>query len=144
MILISHRGNLNCPNEKVENLPERITKLLNNDWHVEIDVWFLDGKIFLGHDKPEHEVELSFLKHDKLWCHAKNLEALQIMLNNDIHCFWHEQDERTLTSKGFIWTYPDKDVGEKSIIVCTTPEETEKFSKMKIAGVCSDYLKEIK
>ena len=79
------------------------------------------------------------LKHDfdfpprqHLWCHAKNLQALQSMLEYNINCFWHQQDDFTITSKGDIWTYPGMQVCENSIIVCKDKPETFKMAKQKI------------
>jgi hypothetical protein len=58
------------------------------------------------------------------------------MLENKIHCFWHEGDERTLTSKGYIWTYPYKEVTEKSII-CLQHELD--VAPQGCLGICSDW-----
>jgi hypothetical protein len=39
------------------------------------------------------------------------------MLDNNIHCFWHQKDDFTITSQGFIWTYPGKPVCKNSIFL---------------------------
>ena len=76
MILISHRGNLNGASA-YENHPEYIQEALNQGFDVEIDVWWIDDTGFwLGHDKPQYLVDEYYLENPKLWCHAKNLEAL--------------------------------------------------------------------
>jgi hypothetical protein len=86
--LISHRGNINGPNKKLENSPNYIREALDHGFDVEIDVWVLDGKYFLGHNAPQYPVLEEFLQNEKLWCHAKNLAALEQMLQNPkIHCF---------------------------------------------------------
>ena len=77
-------------------------------YEVEIDVWYIDKKFVLGHDTPQYEVDWKFLTNSSYWCHAKNIDALNLMLENDIHCFWHQDDDVTITSYGFIWTSPDK------------------------------------
>jgi len=137
MILISHRGNINGKDESRENSIEYINEALNSGFNVEIDVWYKDGEWFLGHDRPENYIVLDFLKNDKLWCHAKNLDALDEMLNEDIHCFWHQEDDVTLTSKGYMWTYPGKKLTSKSI--CVLPEKNNEELK-KCLGICSDYV----
>jgi hypothetical protein len=139
MILISHRGNLNG-RESEENNPYKLDMLLDLGYNIEIDVWFNDNKFFLGHDSPEYRVSLDYLQNDLLWCHAKNLLSLEIMLKEGIHCFWHQTDDFTLTSRGFIWTYPNKPVLKKNIIVCQTLEDTTYYSKRDVAGICSDYI----
>ena len=137
MILISHRGNINGKDEDRENHPEYIQEALDKGYNVEIDVWDIFGSYFLGHDNPEYLVKKEFLNNDKLWCHAKNIEALESMLKDNIHCFWHQEDDVTLTSKGYMWTYPGKKLTANSIAVL--PElNNEKFKK--VLGICSDYV----
>jgi hypothetical protein len=137
MILISHRGNLNGTSI-FENLPSHIQKCLDDNIECEIDVWKIQDTFYLGHDNPEHKIDFSFLTQKGLWCHAKNLEALSHMLKQSINCFWHQNDDFTLTSSGYIWTYPNKNVLDNSIIVDNNPNWKEK--KYKCYGVCSDYL----
>lgn len=144
MFLISHRGNIDGIEENKENNPFFLDKLLQIGYNIEVDVWLIENQLFLGHDGPQYQIDLEYLSNPNLWCHAKNLEALQLMIDNNIHCFWHQEDDFTLTSKGYIWTYPNKQVCENSIIVCFTEEETLKYSKMNIAGICSDYLEVLK
>jgi hypothetical protein len=137
MILISHRGNLTGKNAKLENKPLQIQKVLDLGFHCEIDVWFINGEYLLGHDEPKIHVKEYMIEHPNLWCHAKNLEALQEMLkNNKIHCFWHESDQYTITSKQFIWTFPGKYASDNCIIV----DNSKNLSNYNCTGVCSDYV----
>ena len=106
MKIIAHRGNMDGPNPVQENHPDYITKALQLNFDVEVDVWFLDGKFYLGHDAPQYEIEKSFLRNDRFWCHAKDIFSLEAMLENNMICFWHQNDDVTLTSSGHIWTYP--------------------------------------
>jgi len=136
MKIISHRGNLNGPNSITENSIIAISAALDKGFDVEIDVWFKSGKWYLGHDKATYIVDESFLENRKLWCHAKNLDALNLMLKNKkIHCFWHQNDDFTLTSKNYIWTYPDKDTTGNSIIVLIKKQKIPK----KTFGICTDF-----
>lgn len=144
MILISHRGNINGINKKEENQPKKILHCINLGYDVEIDVWSVNNKLYLGHDQPEYNINLSFLKKDKLWCHAKNLEALEIMLNNKIHCFWHQMDDYTLTSKGIIWSYPGKFINTKSIAVLPESVNIADEELKKCFGICSDNIENYK
>jgi len=136
--LISHRGNLDKKNVFRENSPEYILEAIKYGFDVEIDVW-LDDILFLGHDFPKYPIELSFLQNDKLWCHAKNLAALSFMIENHIHCFWHQQDDVTLTSKNYIWTYPGKNISNK-FAIAVLPEEVENWNINQAYGICSDYI----
>jgi len=144
MFLISHRGNTKGISPSLENNPGHLKEVLQAGFDIEIDVWSEKDKLYLGHDYPQYSVNIEFLKNEKLWCHAKNLEALEVMLGEGVHCFWHQEDDFTLTSKGHIWTYPNKLVGKKSIIVCKDLKETLYYSKLNIAGICSDFIEAIK
>jgi hypothetical protein len=137
MKLISHRGNVNGSCD-AENEPHNIQELLDSKIDCEIDVWHTHKKFYLGHDFAQYEVNFAFLQQSGLWCHAKNLEALYVMLSNGIRCFWHENDDFTLTSDGFIWTYMNKPVCEKSIIVDNS--SNWKSMNYNCYGICSDYI----
>jgi len=139
MKLISHRGNLNGPIKEKENHPDYILRALNNGFEAEIDVWYRDGEFWLGHDNPQYKTNVQFLKDERLWCHAKELSSLEVMLQNNLHCFWHQNDDFTLTSRGFIWTFPGKPICSKSVLV-----EKEKTNlKVDCYGVCTDYAVEV-
>lgn len=140
MFLISHRGNTHGSAKKQENNPFFLNKLTEKGYNIEIDVWLVDGEIFLGHDEPLNKIDIQYLKNDNFWCHAKNLEALSLMLNEGIHCFWHQEDDYTLTSKGYIWTYPNKPICKNSVIVCKNLKETQYYANLDIAGICSDFV----
>ncbi len=135
MILISHRGNLNGVIVERENSIDYVEEALSQGFDVEIDVWDIFGSYFLGHDEPKYLVKKDFLKIDGLWCHAKNIQGLYSMLEDNIHCFWHQEDDVTLTSKGYMWTYPGKELTMNSIAVL--PEEE---IEVEVAGICSDYV----
>lgn len=138
MKIICHRGNQNGPNEEKENNPEYINNAINNGYNVEIDVWLIDNKFFLGHDKPQYEITIDYLIDPKKWCHAKNIEALHEMLKNkNIHCFWHQNDDYTITSKGYIWCYPGKKLLKNSI--CVMPEINNQ-NVMNCFAICTDYV----
>jgi hypothetical protein len=137
MILISHRGNVNGRFEDWENKPEYIDDALSLGYDVEVDVWFIDGKFMLGHDEPQYEIDYKFLMNEKLWCHAKNLDALFEMKKYAIHYFWHETDTVTLTSKNYVWAYPGKQPIKGSIAVMP---ELENDNVLLCTGICSDYI----
>ena len=137
MIYISHRGYINGVDEKLENNPNNILKLLERNIHVEIDVRYHNDNFYLGHDDPKYKVEVNFLKHKNLWCHAKNFKTLDEIRKIDCHYFWHQEDDYTITSKGFFWTYPGKKLLENSI--CVLPEKSN-YKTIDCQGICSDYI----
>ncbi len=140
-LLISHRGNLNGPEKEKENMPNYILDAIKLGYDVEIDVWFHKKMFYLGHDGPVYKVKSEFLMNPRIWCHAKNLEALEELSKySEIHYFWHQNDDATLTSRNYIWTYPGQKLIDNSI--CVLPEKISatyiKFAKC--VGICSDYI----
>ena len=140
---ISHRGNLRGPEPNKENSPDYIDYAINELYEVEVDIRYIEGNFYLGHDKPEHFVDLHWLKErkDSLILHCKNLEALYL-LKDEHHCFWHQEDTYTLTSMKKIWTCPGGMVGPDCIIVDLEPPTKERIEGWKAKGcygVCSDY-----
>ena len=115
MYLISHRGNLNGIQNDKENEPGYINTAINKGFDVEVDVRFENNKFFLGHDFSQFEINKEFLLNKKIWCHAKTSEALSALDKIKAHFFWHQEDDYTITSKGYIWTYPGKKLLSKSI-----------------------------
>ena len=140
MILISHRGNLNGPNPERENSPLYVLEAIQARYDVEVDVWYIDEQLWLGHDKPQYKIDVGFLLNRCLWCHAKNLEALDKMMYHKIHCFWHEDDAVTLTSKNYVWAYPGV-YAKNSIAVLP---ESKNYNIQNHLGVCSDYIQSYK
>lgn len=140
MKVISHRGNVGGPNKEKENLPSQILFAINKGFDVEVDVWCEANKLFLGHDSPQYEIQTYLLENilDRLWIHCKNFEALEFLQANlpNSNYFWHQSDDFTLTSKGYIWTYPGKKTGEKSVIVDLSDSPN---IDLPAFGICTDY-----
>ena len=141
MYLISHRGNLNGIQKDMENEPEYISNAINKGFDVEVDVRFEKNKFFLGHDFSQFEINKEFLLNKKIWCHAKTSEALSALDEIKAHFFWHQEDDYTITSKGYIWTYPGKKLLSKSI--CVLPEKAN-YKEINCLGICSDFIERYK
>lgn len=146
MIFIAHRGLTDGADSKLENRPEQILKSLDEGFHCEIDVRYIDGRWMLGHDNPDYEVNYEFLEQYGLWIHAKNLDALYVLgANKKLNFFWHQNDDFTLTSQGEIWTFPEKPLTRDSIMLM--PEwHDPNFERLNFncLGICSDYVRRIK
>ena len=115
---------------------------LDKNFDVEIDLWYLDSW-YLGHDEPQYPVEFEYIWKNRMnfWCHAKNKEALyQLLRYPSINCFWHQEDDYTITSKNFIWVYPNKPLLNNSI--CVMPEKAHYLDEdlKKCYGICSDHI----
>lgn len=142
MILISHRGNTNGKNLKLENSIEYIEQAITMGYEVEVDIWIEDGKLYTGHDSPVYETSLDWIFSNKLklWLHCKNIDALEFLKNTNskLNYFWHQNDDVTITSLGYFWTYPGKKLTKNSI--CVLPELLKSENINISAGICSDFI----
>ena len=55
--------------------------------------------------------------------------------NYHIHCFWHQEDNYTITSKNFIWAYPGWE-GSATRTIAVKPNGTLKLAEFY--GICTD------
>ena len=141
MIKIAHRGNVNGPSDR-ENEPDYLLDAIAQGYDVEVDVWYVGGTLWLGHDYAQYQIDYIFLSKiaDKAWFHCKNLEALAYFNDSlkSLEYFWHENDKFTLTSSGYIWTYPGQPVTSTSIIVDLEASDLKKYNNIPY-GICTDY-----
>lgn len=137
MKIISHRGNIDGINIETENNPLQIDKVINLGYDVEIDLRIKDSKLFLGHDYPQYEINIEWLnkRKNKLWIHAKDYDSITLLKSTDLNWFWHDKDDMTLTSHGFIWS----NIGKYFESGITVSLEYTKLPNY-ILGVCTDEL----
>lgn len=144
MKLISHRGNINGIISEFENNPGYIDTAMETGYDVELDLWMVDKKLYLGHDAPKFNIREDYITNraEYLFIHCKNIEALTYLLNSNdtnLHFFWHETDKHTLTNKNIIWNYFESTLTENSI--CVLPElNLFKGDITKCYGICSDFI----
>jgi len=142
MILISHRGNINGPRPDMENKPSYILQAIQLGFDCEIDVWFTEGKFYLGHDEPQYDFPISLIEnyYNKLWIHCKDMASLTKLNEIDntgtkLNYFGHDKDLGVLTSKGYIWSTQPFDRG-----ILVMPEVTNLDPIEGTKGVCSDHI----
>lgn len=137
MIFIAHRGNTQGKNPELENKPDYLERALELGYDVEIDVWLSDksDEFLLGHDVGIHSIKKDWILQDGIWCHAKTIKTLEVLLSMKAKCFFHDSDDCTLTSTGHIWTFPGKEITSQSILV--DPDNV--LSHVGCYAVCSDY-----
>ena len=146
-LLISHRGNTDGPNVDLENNPDFIEEKVLPNYNCEVDLRFNEGEdsLYLGHDFYQYKIDFAWLErnHKKLWIHCKDFEALNILSKNKkkFNFFWHENDSFTLTSLGYIWTYPNSNFYEGKSINVNIGQE---LAHGKYYGICSDYVNDLK
>lgn len=142
MIKIAHRGNIDGPAPGAENSPAQLELAISRGFDVEVDVWVIDSKIFLGHDLPQHPVSYNYLIKiaNKAWFHCKNVEALELFSTGlrGLRYFWHQEDRYTITSHGQVWVYPGEKATVGSVVVDLDLSNLENYASVAHA-VCTDY-----
>ena len=142
MKIISHRGNVDGVNTNLENNPKQVDNVIDMGYDVEVDLRVKDRELYLGHDYSQYLIDNEWLTNrgDKLWIHAKDYESVDFLRTTDFNWFWHDKDEMTLTSQGFIWSNIGK-YFNNGITVCLDYIELPNY----LLGVCTDeplkYLK---
>lgn len=137
MLIISHRGNLDGPNPVTENNPHQVMKAIYQGFDVEVDLWWKDNGLFLGHDEPKYKIDYWFLVNKHLWIHCKNIEAVTYLSSDDyLHLFYHE-GKVAYTSKAFLITAPGEMTGFKS--VACLPESVPDWNIKDAYAICTDY-----
>ncbi len=152
MKLIAHRGKINGPDSSIENSPDQIDKCIEQGYDVEVDVRYdpKTERLWLGHDDPQYAVTWWWLagRAQHLWIHCKDITTMFAFSDgtSGYNYFWHQEDDFTLTSKQFIWSYPGKPYTSRSIIVM--PEQSNlSWESLKVTnchGSCSDYIEKLK
>lgn len=144
---IAHRGLVDGPNPALENRRGKIEGLVVEEGKVcEVDVWFLQGEYWLGHDGPMEHVDFSWLlKHkDRLLIHTKNVEAFSSFTflrshgGYDFHFFYHGTEDVVFTSRGIVIPYPGIDVYPGWIHMM--PESALPKNNYGPVAICSDFV----
>lgn len=143
MILISHRGNIDGKQLDRENRPDYIVDAILSGYNVEIDVRYVDGKIWLGHDEPQYETTIEWLSsYSKLlWIHCKDMNSLSFFNEysefkcREFNYFSHDLDMGVLTSHNYIWS---TNLYERGILVL--PEIFNRTPIKGTLGICSDVI----
>lgn len=140
MIRIAHRGNLTGPDVGRENEPNYVAAALALGYHVEVDARLTKDGFFLGHDEPQHKVDRFFFQDARVWTHCKNVEAfLDLSPLANVNCFFQEEDDITLTSRGFQWVHwKCNQYGPRSVVVRLGADFVP--GAVRPHGVCSDFV----
>ena len=143
MKLIAHRALMQGPDPSRENHPDQIGLALQAGLDVELDVRYLHGEWWLGHDAAQYKVELWYLQNPRFWLHCKNLQAMHELRNSNTNFFWHQNDDVTLTSRGWMWTQPGCTLFSNSVaVVPETHVSLDQFATLRdwcCYAICTDY-----
>jgi hypothetical protein len=142
---ICHRGNLDGPMKDLENNFGVLIQRAIQGHRVEIDVWYHEQNLWLGHDRPEYKITLEWLASCKRrLIHAKDGKTFEYLLLEsgkralDLHIFYHTEEDYVLTNKGLVICYPGKPLLQGSL--CMMPERAlySQEELEKSFSICTD------
>lgn len=145
MKIISHRGNLKGIVPNKENRPSYIDSAIGSGYEVEVDIRYIHGEFWLGHDTPDYKIDKMWIlsRINDIWYHCKNLDvAIQLKkLTCNIKYFCHSQDSYIITSTNHFWVHDlSLNLDENCIIPLLDEESVLKFNDKIIYAVCTDYV----
>jgi hypothetical protein len=148
MKLISHRGNIRGPKPDKENRPSYIDCAIQLGYDVEVDIRYINGEFWLGHDEPQYKVEVSWIKlrKDKIWFHCKdhNSSVKFLELCDNYKFFCHNNDDYVLTSNGYLWVHDlGSNINEKCIIPLLSDNDISSYKGNNPGFICTDYVYKI-
>lgn len=147
MRFISHRGNIIGPKPDKENRPSYIDSAIQLGYDVEVDLRFINGEFWLGHDEPQYQINTSWIikRKENIWYHCKDIYSSfeLIKLNSNLQFFCHSSDDYVLTSVGKLWVH-NLDNGNSNfcIIPLIDLPQVESYEGNLQFGICSDYIYE--
>jgi hypothetical protein len=141
-LVIRHRNRYSGPSED-DNNPYYINSAILEGYHVEIDLHYKNGQLYLGHDYGKYKIDLDFLVSRKknLWIHAKTPQTLEYLTHtcSSLNYFYHNNDDYALTSQKFIWCHPRVKYIPKNGIKLDFSIKPD--YNISCAGICVDYIK---
>lgn len=149
MIFISYRGIYDGNNFQDSNTPNQIAKAFGMGFSCMVDVWRVDGKLYLGNDQPITEVTASYLQGKKFWINARNT-AMQSWIatqSSTLYPNWFYFSSMpppayVVASNGKLITPGTVPINNNSVIFLPEIDDLGMFStvKLKCFGITSSYL----
>ena len=148
MKLISHRGNIKGPIPNKENRPSYIDSAIKLGYEVEVDIRYINGEFYLGHDTPDYKVSPTWIimRSENLWFHCKDLESAKEFSNIDnIKYFCHSSDSFVLTSTKHIWVHDlNLNLDKTCIIPLLDEESINNYDNKTVYAICTDHINLLK
>jgi hypothetical protein len=153
MIYISYRGVFDGQNFDKANTVDQIGRAFNAGFGCMVDIWRVDGIMYLGSDEPVTIVTEKYLQGNKFWLNVRNVECQEWIVTQSAklypNYFWFNNDMEntpTETSSGKLITPGNVPVNNTSIIFLPEIPDRGLLSTVHLRcyGVCSNYLTFIK
>jgi hypothetical protein len=147
---IAHRALTNGADIYLENRLDILMDRIKCAQYSECDIWYINNKLYLGHDRATTEIDISALMTPYLLLHMKNREALEYFLElrrsgiYNFNIFWHTTEDYVISSLEDIIVFPGKEIISHSIYMMPENDLSKRNSNKKISQICSDYKLETK
>lgn len=147
--LIAHRGNVRGVDVLKENHPDHIQAALDLGLDVEIDIWYDEGELYLGHDIPLYNTSIKQLenwaKKRFVYAHCKNAKAaLNVPFSYGLIPFAHSEDDFIILPDMHLWVHPKAiqtlpvSIQKESIIVVHDKTNGCSVNPLNYYGICTD------
>jgi hypothetical protein len=143
---ICHRGNLERKKLSDENIPALLDARIGDGYDVELDVWYKNSQLFLGHDQAEHPITFEWLMQtSKKYIHTKDAKTLEYLLlrcgreGYNPNIFYHTGEHYSLTTRNHIIVLPGQEILAGSVNMMPEMSPILKDTRQAFA-VCSDSL----
>ena len=153
MQYISYQGIFNGTNFEDAATPKQITKSMNAGFSTLVNVWRIDGILYLGVFQPITQVTEKYLQGPRFYINAMNTEMQTWIVTQPIksypNYFWFPtttESTPVTASNGKIITPGTVPVNNNSVIFLPEITDRAMFSTVHLTcfGVCSNYLSFIK
>lgn len=147
MRLIAHRGNIRGKILHLENTEPYIIDAIAQGYQVEIDMWYVNQTLYLGHDDPLYKTSFEFLhEHSaELLIHCRDLKTLEFMHNDKklskFNYFYHVTEPAVISSHGDIimHSHANRCIDNSIYMLPEILGIKNRYLK-KCAGICSDVI----
>lgn len=154
MYYISYQGIYDGTEYQAANTPSQISKALAMGFSVMIDVWRIDGLLYVGNGQPLDQVTERYIQGPRVWINAQNDEMKEWIVDQPSRLypnyFWFDAPTPpppyATASNGKLITPGTVPINNDSVIFLPEIDDKSLFSttKLKCYGVCSTYLTYIK
>ena len=153
MLFISYQGIFDGQNYQDANTPTQISKAFNAGFSCMVDVWRVNGILYLGTNEPITQVTEKYLQGPRFWINAKNNEMQEWISSQPANLYPNyfsfatpQENTSTETSSGKLITPGTVAINNTSIIFLPEVTDQSLFStvQLKCFGICSNMVRLIK
>jgi hypothetical protein len=154
MFYISYQGIFDGSNYEDANTPKQIGKALSAGFSVNIDVWRIDNKLFVGNNQPTIEVTERYIQGNRFWINAKNADMQDWIETQSSRLypnyFWFQSPTPppayTTASNGKLITPGTVPINSNSVMYLPEIDDRSLFTMVKVRAyaICSTYLTTIR